>query len=118
MIVIKLFSFLLLSSKRNIVNPDKLTLTIYIKRIAYLTSFIANNNKLTGLNRIEISKEYTKQHSLMGPTKKSDFRTQAFQTFVKDGYEELARKYGEMNIKGQIKNLLRIIVFKLLKKKS
>ncbi len=58
---------------------------------------------------VAVKKEETAQNSLMKPAAVSSFRLQVFQTLRISSYEAAMKKYGEVNLKGLIKNVLRRI---------
>ena len=55
----------------------------------------------------KVKKEDTKQNSLIKPAGVSSKRLQVFQTLFREDYYITMRKFGEVNIKGAIKDLLR-----------
>ena len=69
---------------------------------------------LTALDSVEmreVKKEQTRQNSLIKPAKASANRNAAFRLLKNDGYEALARHFGEWSCKGYIKNILRKWMF-------
>ena len=63
-------------------------------------------------NVIEVKKEETAQNSLVKPASISSKRMQVYQTLRNAGYQTLMKQYGEVNLKGWIKNFIRKIVTK------
>ena len=64
------------------------------------------------VQKVEVEKTQTEQNSLMKNSPISGRRLQAFQTFRRKGYKAMMRKYGEVGIRGILKNVLRKIVTK------
>lgn len=61
------------------------------------------------MRMIEVKKEETKQNSLLKQAIPSENKMDAFRIYSQSGYETLARKYGEENITGVIKKIVRDI---------
>ena len=57
--------------------------------------------------KIEVEKKDTRQNSLLKQAEPSSDRMNAFAIYSKNGYSSLAKKYGEVNVKGKIKQLIR-----------
>ena len=64
-------------------------------------------SNVKGLSLVEVDKKETIQNSLKKPANISSCRFQAMRTIAEDDYEIAARKYGEYNIKGFVKNFVR-----------
>lgn len=62
---------------------------------------------LESVEMCEVKKEQTLQNSLIKSAKASADRDAAFQLLKQDGYEALARRFGEWNTKGLVKDALR-----------
>ncbi len=63
--------------------------------------------QIKGLDLKEVSRTETKQNSLSKPPMPSAHRYQAFRMLQNAGYEQVAKKYGEWNTFGLLKNILR-----------
>lgn len=57
--------------------------------------------------KVEVEKKDTCQNSLLKQAEPSSDRMNAFAIYSKNGYSSLAKKYGEVNVKGKIKQLIR-----------
>lgn len=68
-------------------------------------------SKIKDIEVHKVNKAETVQNSLLKPSPVSPVRNNAFRILISGGYEQLARKYGEWNIRGFIKNIVRKIVF-------
>lgn len=66
---------------------------------------------LDSVEMCEVKKEQTTQNSLTKPAKASEKRSEAFFILKTEGYATLARRFGEWNCKGYIKNILRKRLF-------
>lgn len=62
---------------------------------------------------IEFKKEDVLQNSLLSPSESSTCRSMAFKLLNNSGYETVAKKYGEYNIKGKLKNIVRRLMIKV-----
>lgn len=60
----------------------------------------------------EFAKNETVQHSLIKPSKANPKRSDAFAILKSHGYGALSRKYGENNVYGRMKDIIRKRVFK------
>lgn len=61
------------------------------------------------LDKLEVRKDETRQNSLIKQAEPSANRMDAFKILSHSSYEALAKKYGEVNYKGEIKQVIRRI---------
>ncbi len=64
-------------------------------------------SQLDGLTLREVKREDTVQNSLKKPAPASDYRHQVMKTVLSGDYAAAARKYGECNLKGLLKEIVR-----------
>ena len=66
-------------------------------------------NSINNVEKISLSSSDCIQNSLKSATLSSKYRNQAFKLLRTKGYSSLARKYGEVNVLGACKHLIRVI---------
>ncbi len=68
-------------------------------------------DEAVGIEKYEMDKESTMQNSLRKPAAISPHRYQAFKLLNEKGYENMAKRYGEWNAFGYVKNIARKLLF-------